>query len=223
MNISRMSLIGGVCLLCTALTGCTQQAAQPTPTPTPRVVDVRVGIPEEFTKEEVEGFTFYYAASDGSSISLNTQAKSPLEDTTFQEVTQEMLHNTLVEGFESNYGMQVEITDHAFTRETIDSYPAYQYTFGYTLNDIPVEQIIVSINADQIYTLTYTDTTGEWMDTFQSTIAQIELVLEEAPAPGSSASPAPSASSAPDGSAAPEESAEPSQQPSEQPSEEPSE
>ncbi len=137
-----------------------------------------IDIPDEFEEQEVDGLDLYYAAADGSNVSMVIQEKTDMDDASFQGITADMLRESLEEGFRSAYEMEVEITDVSFTQEPVTDFPAYQYQFSYELADMPLEQLVVSINADRIYTITYTDVTGEWMEEFEQSAQNIQLTTE---------------------------------------------
>lgn len=49
---------------------------------------------------------------------------------------------------------------------------------SYTLNvsGLTMTQTVLGLNGDNIYTITFTDMTGSWADTFEQTIAGISAV-----------------------------------------------
>mgnify|MGYP006317262837 CR=1 FL=1 len=133
-----------------------------------------LSIPDEFSQLEIEGMEFYYAAEDGSSVSLNLQPKDP----DFSQVSAELLETSLASAFSQTYGENIDITDNYFTTKNISGYPAYQYCISYELQGTGVTQIIIGIDADQTYTFTYTDLTGSWTDSFETSAGTITLTTE---------------------------------------------
>lgn len=126
-------------------------------------------IPEGFSPIEVEGFALFYAAEDGSNINMNIQDKDP----SFSSITADLMHNTLTDAYNQAFGVEVELTDNYFNQTTVDGYPAYQYSITYTLNDNPISQLFIGIDADKTYTFTFTDNTGKHMELFESCAAGI--------------------------------------------------
>lgn len=157
------------------LTGCGQSA---TGQDNRVVTDCVMEVPEGFEQVEVEGLDRYYSHVDGSNISLLVTDKSGADDAAFQGITAEMLRQTLEEGFVESYGLEVEITQDSLAREPVCGFDAYQYTCSYELGDAPLQQLVVCVNADRIYTVTYTDISGEWMEQFRSSAEQLQLLTE---------------------------------------------
>lgn len=131
-------------------------------------------IPEDFTEMELEGFACYYSAEDGSCINLNIQPKDP----SFDEVSAELLRDSLVSVLSQTYNTEVSITDQYFTRQPVCGYPAYQYAFSYELQDRTYRQLVVGIDADNCYTFTYIDQSGDWMDLFIESAGTIVLNIK---------------------------------------------
>lgn len=142
------------------------------------VVDYEIDIPEGFEEQEIEGLELYCMNADGSNINMTILDKTAADDASFEGITVEMLRETLQDGFQQTYEMEVNIEEDSLTQEPVCDFPAYQYTCSYELAGVPLEQLIVCINADKIYTITYTDASGEWMETFQSSAQNIQLVTE---------------------------------------------
>ena len=135
-------------------------------------ITYRLSIPKDFSEIKIDGMEFYYAAEDGSSVSLNLQPK----DAAFSQISAEQLSTALSDAFLQTYKEEVVITDHYFTKNTISGYPAYQYSISYELQGNKVTQIMIGIDADQTYTFTYTDLAGTWMDTFEDSIKTITTI-----------------------------------------------
>ena len=142
------------------------------------VVDYEIDVPEGIEKVEIEGLDLYYANADGSNINMTIMEKTAADDASFDGITAEMLRDTLQEGFLESYEMEVSIEEDSLTQEPVCDFPAYQYLCSYEMSGVPLEQLIVCINADKIYTITYTDISGEWMEAFQSSAQNIQLTTE---------------------------------------------
>lgn len=138
------------------------------------MVNYELSIPDDFTETEVENTQFCYIGEDGSNINMNVQNKDP----NFSAVTAALLNQSLTEAISQAYGEEVTITDHYFTTNTISGYPAYQYCLSYELQGTRISQLIVGIDADQTYTFTYTDMSGDWMDVFEKSAKTIRLTAE---------------------------------------------
>ena len=135
-------------------------------------ITYQLSIPKDFSELEINGMEFYYAAEDGSSISLNLQPKDPA----FSQVSAQQLSAALSDAFLQTYEEDVVITDNYFTTEAISGFPAYQYSISYELQGTAVTQMIVGIDADQTYTFTYTDLAGTWIDIFEDSIKTITFL-----------------------------------------------
>ncbi len=142
----------------------------------PAVIDYQFDVPDGFEETQLEGLTLCYAnMSDGSNINMNTQDKDP----GFKNITAQLLHDSLTETFSSAYGVEVEITDNYFTTDKLDGYPSYQYSISYEIQGVPIQQLIVGIDADKTYTFTYTDMSGNWMDFYEDSAQSIDLITED--------------------------------------------
>lgn len=138
-----------------------------------------IDVPEGFEETEMEGIERYYIHEDGSNINMTVVEKTGMDDASFDEITVEMLRETLEEGFLSAYDLEVTIAEDSLTRDPVSDFPAYQYTCSYELGGVTLEQLIVCINADQVYTITYTDASGSWMETFRTSAQNIQLTTQE--------------------------------------------
>lgn len=128
-------------------------------------------VPQGFTEMELEGFEFYYSAEDGSSINLNIQPAA----VSFDQTTAALLNETLASVLSQSYDTGITVTDHFFSADEISGYPAYQYSFSYELQGNLFRHLVVCINADQCYTFTFTDLSGDWMETFEECASEIAL------------------------------------------------
>ncbi len=135
-------------------------------------ITYQLSIPKDFSEMKIDGMEFYYAAEDGSSVSLNLQPK----DAAFSQVSAKQLSTALSDAFLQTYEEEVVITDHYFTTSPVSGYPAYQYSISYELQGNEVTQIIIGIDADQTYTFTYTDLAGTWLDIFEDSIKTIAFI-----------------------------------------------
>lgn len=133
-----------------------------------------LSIPDDFSAMDISGMEFYYVNEDGSSISMNVQSK----DADFGSLTADELRQALSAAISETYDEEVTITDRYFTANPVNGYPAYQYSFSYTLQETEVNQLIVGIDGDQTYTFTFTDLSGSWMSTFEVSAGSIRLISE---------------------------------------------
>lgn len=131
-------------------------------------------IPEGFSEIELAGFECYYTADDDSSINLNIQPR----DDSFDAVSAKLLHETLADVLSKTYDADIAITDKYFTTESVSGFPAYQYAFSYELQGHTLTQLIVGVDADRIYTFTYTDLSGGRMDAFEQSAAAIVITAD---------------------------------------------
>ena len=139
-----------------------------------KVVDYTVDVPAGFEETEMPGVTDCWYCADGSNINVNITEK----DAGFKKVTADALRDAMVQLFEATYGDAPTITDKYFTNNEVCGMPAYQYSYTIELLGMELNQLIVCIDADQTYTVTYTDTTGDWMNEFEASAKNIELVFE---------------------------------------------
>lgn len=165
-NVKRsFAALFAVVLVLTA--GCGKKASN-------KVVDYKVDVPDGFEEMELEGVTKCWATVDGSNINVNITEK----DSGFKKITADALRDAMIEVFEATYGAAPTITDKYFTSDKVCDMPAYQYCYVIELMGVEMTQLVVCIDADQTYTVTYTDTTGDWIEDFQSSAKNIELVFE---------------------------------------------
>lgn len=158
------------------LTACGPAASQATPTPV--VTGYEVDLPDGFEALEMEGVDRYYMNADGSNLNVLVSEKTESDDKAFGSVTADALREALEEGFLDSLEAEVDITDVSFTQNPVDGFEAYQYTCTYALWGVEMEQFIVCVNADKLYTFTYTDTTGAWMEEFQRSGENIRFETE---------------------------------------------
>ena len=164
-------------LMVAGLAACGSPAAEETED-TRVVVDYDIDIPEGFEEQAVDGMELYCVNADGSNINMTVMEKTAADDASFSEITAQMLRETIQQGFQKAYELEVTIEEDALTQEPVCDFPAYQYLCSYEMSGVPLEQLIVCINADKIYTITYTDISGEWMEAFQSSAQNIQLTTE---------------------------------------------
>ncbi len=142
------------------------------------VVDYTVDVPESFEPMEMEGLAAcWYNTADNSNINVNIMDKDATTDLGFKAITAEMLRLTLVSSFKEAYGVEPEITDRYFTNDQVCGLEAYQYSYTMILEGQEMTQLIVCVNADKTYTFTYTDATGEWIDTFEESAKNIQFTM----------------------------------------------
>lgn len=138
------------------------------------VVDYKVDVPESFQETEQEGVTACWAGADNSNINVNITEKTG----DFKKITAGMLKEALEVMFEQAYGAKPTITDKYFTSNEVCGLPAYQYCYVIELNGMEMTQLVVCVDADQTYTITYTDVTGDWMEDFEASAKNIQLITE---------------------------------------------
>ena len=138
------------------------------------VVDYKVDVPESFQETEQEGVTACWATTDGSNVNVNITEKAG----DFKKITAGILKEALEVMFEQAYGAKPTITDKYFTSNEVCGLPAYQYCYDVELDGVTMTQLVVSVNADKLYAFTYTDMTGDWIDEFQESAKNIELIIE---------------------------------------------
>lgn len=169
----KLALILALMLLC--LTACGKGGSK-------KVTAYDVPIPEGFEQQATEGpyesLEFLYLSADASSINMNIQPKSSADDKSFASIDADTLRDALEVSLQAAYGANVSIEDRYFTTNTVCGLPAYQYALSYDVYGMHLDQLIVGINADKVYTITYTDASGNWMDEFEDSAANIDLTLE---------------------------------------------
>lgn len=167
MNCAKRSLAALFALVLIVTAGCGKKTNN-------KVKDYTVDVPESFEEMEMEGVTKCWYNADGSNINMNITEK----DSAFKKITADALKDAMLEVFESTYGSAPTITDKYFTSDEVCGMPAYQYCYDIELMGVEMTQLIVCIDADQTYTVTYTDTTGDWMSDFETSAKNIQLVFE---------------------------------------------
>lgn len=130
-------------------------------------------IPEDFTSMDVESMECFYEAKDGSYINMNVQDKDP----SFGELTADSLNSALSQAFSKVYNKEITLTDLSFSTATVNGYPSYTYKFSYEAEDTVITDLLIGIDADQTYTFTFCDMTGEWMELFEESASSISLTL----------------------------------------------
>ena len=140
-----------------------------------KVVDYTVDVPSGFEEAEQDGVVKAWAnPADNSNINVNITEK----DAAFKSITADALREALVELFEESIGEAPTITDKYFTSDEVCGMPAYQYCYTIEVIGVEMTQLVVCIDADKTYTVTYTDTTGSWISEFEASAKNINLVFE---------------------------------------------
>lgn len=143
------------------------------------VTGYNVDVPDSFEETEMEGVKeCWFNAEDGSDINTTVTEKEKGADAAFKILTADLTRETLAETFESTFGVEPTITDRFFSKDNVCGLPAYQYCYDVELDGVTMTQLIVAVNADKLYTFTYTDMTGDWIDEFQESAKNIELIIE---------------------------------------------
>lgn len=148
-----------------------ESSAAPSETLSIENASYEFSLPDEFEEMEVSGFACFYSAKDGSSVNLNLQPFDP----SFEELSEELLHQSIDAVLSQTYDLEIPITDLSFEREPVSGFPAYQYAFSYELQGNTYRQLVIGINADQCYTFTYTDMSGNWTEAFQESARSISI------------------------------------------------
>ena len=130
-------------------------------------------IPDDFTSMDVESMECFYEAKDGSYINMNIQDKDP----SFGELTADSLNSALSQAFSKVYNKEITLTDLSISMATVSGYPSYTYKFSYEAQDTVITDLLIGIDADQTYTFTFCDMTGEWIELFEESASSISLTL----------------------------------------------
>ena len=138
------------------------------------VVDYEVDVPSGFQSTEMDGVIECWVSADGSNINVNTTDKTK----DFNKIDADVLRDALMQVFQTTYGVEPTITDSYFTSDQVCGLPAYQYCYDIELAGTEMTQLVVCVNADKTYTITYTDVTGDWMDEFEDSAKNIQLITE---------------------------------------------
>lgn len=160
----------------------TEPTTEPTEEPAAggHVVDYKFDVPEGFEETDPSeiGVTACWYRADGSNINLNVTDKDATTDLGFKAITGDMLRTTLADQLKQAYGMEPTIEDRYFTKDDVCGLTAYQYCYDLTVDGTSMSQIIICINADQIYTFTFTASDEETLTLFEDTVKTIDLTLE---------------------------------------------
>ncbi len=138
------------------------------------VVDYKVDLPNGFQETETEGVTKSWNNADGSNVNVNITEKT----SDFKKINAQVLKDALMELFGA-MGAEPTITDKYFTNDPVCGLPAYQYCYDIVLEGVSMTQLVVCVDADKTYTITYTDVTGDWMKDFENSAKNIQLITEE--------------------------------------------
>ena len=166
MNHVKRSIAALFALVLVLTAGCGKKASN-------KVVDYTVDVPAGFEETDPEGLAKVWIAADNSNINVNITEK----DKAFKSITADALREAMMLVYEQQ-GYSADITDKYFTNNEVCGMPAYQYCFEIELVGIEMTQLVVCIDADQTYTITYTDVTGDWLSQFEASAKNIKLVFE---------------------------------------------
>ena len=139
----------------------------------PTVVDYELDIPEDFEESTMENADAYYYNEDGSNIIISVMDRDPA----FKSATIDQFHAAIEEEF-SNYGLEVSITDNYFKQDDFEGIPSYQYSISYDLMGVSVNQIVIGVNADKLYTFTFTDMSNSWIEIYEKCIDSLHFITE---------------------------------------------
>lgn len=142
------------------------------------VVDYKLNIPDGFEPTEQDGLDACWFRADGSNVNLVTAEKDATTNAGFQAINADILRVTLVDQMKSMYDLDAVITDRYFTRNDVCGMPAYQYCYDMDLAGQVMTQIIVSVNADKVYTFTYTANDEDILGAFEESAKSIQLIFE---------------------------------------------
>ena len=152
---------------------------QPTEEPkNDHVVDYVLSVPDGFESTEQDGLDACWFRADGSNINLVTAEKDATTNAGFQAINADMLRVTLVDQMKSVYNLDAVITDRYFTRTEVCGLPAYHYCYDMDLAGQVMTQLIVSVNADKVYTFTYTANDADILGAFEESAKSIQLIFE---------------------------------------------
>lgn len=166
MNHVKRSLAALFALVLVLTAGCGKKASN-------KVVDYTVDVPAGFEETDPGELAKIWSHADGSNINVNITEK----DKAFKSITADALREAMVLVYEQG-GYSADITDKYFTSNEVCGMPAYQYCFKLEVMGMEMTQLVVCIDADQTYTITYTDVTGDWLSQFETSAKNIELVFE---------------------------------------------
>lgn len=160
--------------------GVTTVSPEANPTEEPKndhVVDYKIDIPDGFEPMDEVGLDACWYREDGSSINLVIAEKDATTDASFQVISADLLRAAMVEQMNSIYGLDVEITDRYFTKNEMCGLPSYQYCYDMSLEGQTIMQIIVSINADKMYTFSYTANSEDVQAAMDTSSKNIQLIF----------------------------------------------
>ncbi|WP_367925910.1 lipoprotein [uncultured Ruthenibacterium sp.] len=120
------------------------------------------------------GVDVFYQAPDGSNVNvITTKNNRPLAS----NVAMEDLVELLEQAFSDQFDEEVHLLDVKFETGTLGVCPYYRLDYSVIVTGTELYQTVISINADEAYTITYTDTTyGGWSEAFEQSIASITPV-----------------------------------------------
>ena len=132
-------------------------------------------VPEGFAEADASaiGADELYQAEDGSNINVVITAD---DGSLASDVTQDMLVPVLEQAFTEQLGEDITLENVSFSNDDIAGCPAYRLSYTLNVSGLSMTQTVLGLNGDNIYTITFTDMTGSWADTFEQTIAGISAV-----------------------------------------------
>lgn len=167
MNHVKRSLAALFALALVLTAGCGKKTSN-------KVTDYTVDVPAGFEEADPGELAKVWSHTDGSNINVNITEK----DKAFKSITADALREAMELVYEEGYNVTPTITDKYFTSNEVCGMPAYQYCFKIELMGIEMTQLVVCIDADQTYAITYTDVTGDWLSEFETSAKNIKLVFE---------------------------------------------
>ena len=142
------------------------------------VTDYHIDLPAGFEEIEMEGVDKCWSnAAQTGNVNLKITAKAGSANAAFKAITADIARETIASAWKESYGSDPVITDRYFSKDPVAGLPAYQYSYVLEWEGQTVTQILVSVNADKTYTFTYTDATGEWIDTFEESAKNIQFTM----------------------------------------------
>lgn len=155
--------------------------AEPTPTPTPMPEPTPEPTPApEFSYTPPEGWTadeespnMFYAPDypeDGSNINYTIEERDEAFDRYDEEILSRALSQTLSESLET----EIEIDVVSFDRTETDGMPALRIEYSFTYMNLPMTQVVYSVNGKQCYSFTLTQVgDNEWVEAFEESLKSV--------------------------------------------------
>lgn len=151
----------------------------PATVPDVTVTDFLITPPEGFT--QAEDGSMVYTAEDGSNIQVQYQeiATAGLSTAFDPEEMTAFLKEQAEEQFYQVLGEEVDVTVDDCSQAIVDGMPGMRMALSYDLMGTPVNQIVYTLSADGVYTITFTQQgDANWQDAFEACVQSIDFVTE---------------------------------------------